>query len=44
MIIGIYGYPDADKMNFVERLIGSLVKKGYSVSSRASCTRRSTAC
>ena len=33
MIIGIYGYPDAGKANFVERLIGSLVKKGYSVSS-----------
>ncbi len=33
MIIGIYGYPDEGKTNFVERLIGSLVKKGYSVSS-----------
>jgi len=33
MIIGIYGYPEAGKANFVERLIGSLVKKGYSVSS-----------
>jgi molybdopterin-guanine dinucleotide biosynthesis adapter protein len=33
MIIGIYGYPDAGKTNFVERLIGSLVKKGYTVSS-----------
>jgi molybdopterin-guanine dinucleotide biosynthesis protein B len=33
MIIGIYGYPDAGKTNFVERLVGSLVKKGYSVSS-----------
>lgn len=33
MIIGIYGYPDAGKTNFVEQLIGSLVKKGYSVSS-----------
>jgi molybdopterin-guanine dinucleotide biosynthesis protein B len=33
MIIGIYGFPDAGKANFVERLIGSLVKKGYSVSS-----------
>jgi len=33
VIIGIYGYPDAGKTNFVERLIGSLVKKGYSVSS-----------
>lgn len=33
MILGIYGYPDAGKANFVERLIGSLVKKGYSVSS-----------
>ena len=33
MIIGIYGYPDAGKTNFVERLIGSLDKKGYKVSS-----------
>jgi molybdopterin-guanine dinucleotide biosynthesis protein B len=33
MIIGIYGFPDAGKTEFVERLIGSLVKKGYSVSS-----------
>ena len=33
MIIGIYGYPDAGKADFVERLIGSLVKKGYGVSS-----------
>jgi len=33
MIIGIYGYPDAGKTNFVEQLIGSLAKKGYSVSS-----------
>jgi molybdopterin-guanine dinucleotide biosynthesis adapter protein len=33
MIIGIYGYPDAGKANFVEQLIGSLVRKGYSVSS-----------
>jgi len=33
MIIGIYGYPDAGKTTFVERLIGSLAKKGYSVSS-----------
>ena len=33
MIIGIYGYPDAGKADFVERLIGSLVKKGYDVSS-----------
>ncbi len=33
MIIGIYGYPDAGKTNFVEQLTGSLVKKGYSVSS-----------
>lgn len=33
MIIGIYGFPDAGKTNFVERLIGSLVKKGYTVSS-----------
>lgn len=33
MIIGIYGYPDAGKADFVERLIGSLVKKGYRVSS-----------
>ena len=33
MIIGIYGFPDAGKTNFVEQLIGSLVKKGYSVSS-----------
>ena len=33
MIIGIYGYPDAGKTNLVERLIGSLVKKGYRVSS-----------
>ena len=33
MIIGIYGYPDAGKTNFVEQLIGTLVKKGYSVSS-----------
>jgi len=33
MIIGIYGFPDEGKTNIVERLIGSLVKKGYSVSS-----------
>ena len=33
MIIGIYGYPDAGKTNLVEQLIGSLVKKGYRVSS-----------
>ena len=33
MIIGIYGYPDEGKTHFVERLIGSLVKKGYNVSS-----------
>ena len=33
MIIGIYGYPDAGKTNFVEQAIDSLVKKGYSVSS-----------
>lgn len=33
MIIGIYGFPDAGKTNFVEQLIGSLVKKGYTVSS-----------
>ena len=33
MIIGIYGYPAAGKANIVERLIASLVKKGYSVSS-----------
>jgi molybdopterin-guanine dinucleotide biosynthesis protein B len=33
MIIGIYGNTDAGKTNFVERLIGSLVKKGYAVSS-----------
>ena len=33
MIIGIYGYPDAGKTDLVERLIGSLVKKGYRVSS-----------
>jgi molybdopterin-guanine dinucleotide biosynthesis protein B len=33
MIIGIYGYPDAGKAQFVERLIGALVKKGYGVSS-----------
>lgn len=33
MIIGIYGYPGAGKTNFVERLIGSLVRKGYVVSS-----------
>ena len=33
MIIGIYGYPDAGKTTFVEQLIGSLAKKGYSVSS-----------
>ena len=33
MIIGIYGYPDAGKTTFVEQLIRSLVKKGYSVSS-----------
>jgi molybdopterin-guanine dinucleotide biosynthesis protein B len=33
MIIGLYGYPDAGKTNYVEQLIGSLVKKGYSVSS-----------
>ncbi len=33
MIIGIYGNTDAGKTNFVERLIGSLVRKGYTVSS-----------
>ena len=33
MIIGIYGYPDAGKTQFVERLIDALVKKGYGVSS-----------
>jgi molybdopterin-guanine dinucleotide biosynthesis protein B len=33
MIIGIYGFPDVGKTNFVEQLIGSLVEKGYSVSS-----------
>jgi molybdopterin-guanine dinucleotide biosynthesis protein B len=33
MILGIYGFPDAGKTNFVEQLIGSLVKKGYTVSS-----------
>ncbi len=33
MIIGIYGHPDEGKTEFVERLIGSLVKKGYRVSS-----------
>jgi molybdopterin-guanine dinucleotide biosynthesis protein B len=33
MIIGIYGYPDAGKTDLVEELIGSLVKKGYRVSS-----------
>ena len=33
MIIGIYGYPDAGKTNLVERLIGSLARKGYKVSS-----------
>ena len=33
MIIGIYGNTEAGKTNFVERVIGSLVKKGYAVSS-----------
>ena len=33
MILGIYGFPDEGKTNFVEQLIGSLVKKGYTVSS-----------
>ena len=33
MIIGIYGNTEAGKTNFVERLIGSLVRKGYTVSS-----------
>ena len=33
MIIGVYGHPDAGKTSLVERLIGSLVKKGYTVSS-----------
>ena len=33
MIIGFYGYPDRGKTNFVEPLIGALVKKGYRVSS-----------
>ncbi len=33
MIIGIYGHPAAGKTKVVEQLIGSLVKKGYRVSS-----------
>ncbi len=33
MIIGIYGHPDAGKTDFVERLIGTLARKGYRVSS-----------
>ncbi len=33
MIIGIYGHPVAGKTKVVEQLIGSLVKKGYRVSS-----------
>ena len=33
MIIGFYGHPDAGKTDFVERLIGTLARKGYRVSS-----------